>query len=184
MSQPRGSKSTPYSPAAKSAYVLPRFAAAEPETASIESIGSVSRPAASRSAGRTFRWTLPKRLKSITSQVIFPRSISGSAISTTASVVGSMGVPSCSIGMPEASEAAAGHSVSGARKDSACGRRTTSVEVSSTAERIPPAASQARESRPLSGPTRCRPLSVSIATSRSLPTFGSTTASTTELSWM
>jgi hypothetical protein len=53
--------------------------------------------------------------------------------------------------------------------------RSTDVDVISTAVRTPPAASQASDSSPLSGPTRMRPLTVSTAISRSLPTFGSTT---------
>ena len=66
--------------------------------------------------------------------------------------------------------------MSGARNDSAWGWRITSRDVSSTALDIPPAAPHARDRTPLSGPTKARPLTVSIAISRSLPTLGSTTA--------
>ena len=107
----------------------------------------------------------------MTSQLMRPGSTSGSGRLTTASEPGSSAWPSSSSGRPAARYAVGGQSVSGARNDWACGRHTTSGELSSTAARMPPAASHASERSPLSGPTRWRPLAVSIATSRSLPTF-------------
>jgi len=62
------------------------------------------------------------------------------------------------------------------------GLSRTSSEVISTALRTPPRSSQASDSRPLSGPTSRRPLSVSSAMSRSLPTLGSTIETMTAFS--
>ena len=47
ISQPRASTMTPYSPGAKSAYVSPRVASAEPEAASTLSFALLSSPACS-----------------------------------------------------------------------------------------------------------------------------------------
>ena len=113
-----------------------------------------------------------------------PVRTSGSGTLNDLERCGSISGPSSTSGMPAASCAVAGQSVSGARNDSACGGRITEGDVISTAAVIPPAAFHASESKPLSGPTRWRPVGVSTAISRSFPTVGSTTASTTAFSGM
>ena len=96
----------------------PSLAFADPDVARSSACARQRGSRPSRSAGRTFRWTLPKRLKSITSHAILPGSISGSATEMTASVLGSSSVPSFSMAIPDASRAVAGQRVSGARNDS------------------------------------------------------------------
>src|SRR6266511_262618 len=154
VSRPPESTMSPNSPSVTSPKVAARrTAAASPRVTASRRVAP-ARPACSRSPKPAESWTLPNLSTPKTSASMRPVSTPGTGGCTSTREAGSTSGPSSERVAPSARCAAAGAKMSRPWKVAETGSRITLGSVISTPLATPPRSAQARESNPLSGPTR------------------------------